>query len=107
MPKGPKGEKRPSDVIGNAVKVMRIAVAEDADEAPPDDGKNKAAQELGRMGGKARTAKLSDSSTILASARCVCIALKKMLIRQIARSAAMALGETHCTPEPRDRFCCT
>ena len=26
MPKGPKGEKRPADVIGNAVKVMRIAV---------------------------------------------------------------------------------
>ena len=29
MPKGPKGEKRPADVIGNAVKVMRIAVGED------------------------------------------------------------------------------
>jgi hypothetical protein len=25
MPKGPKGEKRPADVIGNAVKVMKIA----------------------------------------------------------------------------------
>jgi hypothetical protein len=25
MPTGPKGEKRPVDVIGNAVKVMRIA----------------------------------------------------------------------------------
>ena len=25
MPEGPKGEKRPADVIGNAVKVMRIA----------------------------------------------------------------------------------
>jgi hypothetical protein len=25
MPTGPKGEKRPADVIGNAVKVMRIA----------------------------------------------------------------------------------
>jgi hypothetical protein len=24
MPKGPKGQKRPADVIGNAVKVMRI-----------------------------------------------------------------------------------
>jgi len=23
MPKGPKGEKRPADVVGNAVKVMR------------------------------------------------------------------------------------
>lgn len=46
--------KRPADVIGNAVKVMRIAVGEEADDAPVEDGKNKAAQELGRMGGKAR-----------------------------------------------------
>jgi len=53
MPKGPKGEKRPADVIGNAVKVMRIAVGEEADDTP-DDGKNKAAQELGRLGGAAR-----------------------------------------------------
>ena len=28
MPKGPKGEKRPADVIGNAVHVMRIATGE-------------------------------------------------------------------------------
>ena len=53
MPTGPKGEKRPADVIGNAVKVMRIATGEEADDAP-DDGKNKAAQELGRKGGKKR-----------------------------------------------------
>jgi hypothetical protein len=36
MPKGPKGEKRPSDVIGNAVKVMRIAVGADNDAVPDD-----------------------------------------------------------------------
>ena len=28
MPKGPKGEKRPTDVIGAAVKVMKIATGE-------------------------------------------------------------------------------
>jgi hypothetical protein len=28
MPRGPKGQKRPADVIGNAVKVMRIATGE-------------------------------------------------------------------------------
>ncbi len=28
MPKGPKGEKRPADVIGAAVKVMQIATGE-------------------------------------------------------------------------------
>lgn len=33
MPKGPKGEKRPADVIGNAVKVMRIATGDEDD--PP------------------------------------------------------------------------
>lgn len=53
MPTGPKGEKRPADLIGNAVKVMRIATGEESD-TPADDGKNKAAQELGRKGGAAR-----------------------------------------------------
>src|SRR5690349_10461060 len=53
----PKG--RPDDVIGNAVKVMMIAVGEEADDAPPVDGKNKAAQELGRMGSKGRTEGMS------------------------------------------------
>lgn len=53
MPTGPKGEKRPADVIGNAVKVMRIATGEESD-TPSADGKNKAAQELGRKGGAAR-----------------------------------------------------
>jgi hypothetical protein len=28
MPRSPKGEKRPADVIGNAVKVMQIATGE-------------------------------------------------------------------------------
>ena len=54
MPKGPKGEKRPADVIGNAVKVMRIAVGDEAEDLPADDGKNKAAQALGELGGAAR-----------------------------------------------------
>jgi hypothetical protein len=53
MLRGPEGEKRPADVIGNAVKIMRIAVGEDSDTAP-DDGKNKAAQALGKLGGAAR-----------------------------------------------------
>ncbi len=58
MPKGPKGQKRPADVIGNAVKVMQIATGE-AEEEYDEDGKNKAAVELGRKGGAARAAKLS------------------------------------------------
>jgi len=59
MPKGPKGEKRPADVIGTAVKVMRIATGEETEDTPPDDGKDKAAVSLGRRGGKARARRLS------------------------------------------------
>jgi hypothetical protein len=66
MPTGPKGEKRPADVIGNAVRVMRIATGEETDPLPADDGKNRAAQELGRLGGKkggsARAAALTAES---------------------------------------------
>ena len=58
MPKGPKGEKRPADVIGAAVKVMQIAIGE-IEEDIDDDGKNKAAVELGRKGGKARAKKMN------------------------------------------------
>ena len=58
MPVGPRGEKRPADVIGNAVMVARIATGE-AEEAFVDDGKNKAAVELGRRGGKSRAEKLT------------------------------------------------
>ncbi len=58
MPRGPKGEKRPGDVIGAAVKVMRIATGEITEDSD-DDGKNKAAVELGRKGGHARAKKLS------------------------------------------------
>jgi hypothetical protein len=56
MPRGPKGEKRPAGVIGNAVHVMRIATGEIDETAATDDGKNAAAVALGRMGGKARAA---------------------------------------------------
>ena len=40
MPRGPKGEKRPADVIGNAVKVMRIATGEEVEIIDADDGKD-------------------------------------------------------------------
>lgn len=60
MPKGPKGQKRPSDVIGNAVKVMKIATGEEQEEfEKDDDGKDKAAQSMGRRGGKARAEKMT------------------------------------------------
>jgi hypothetical protein len=56
MPKGPRGEKRPADVIGNAVKVMRIATGEEEEEL---DRAKSAAAELGSRGGKARAQKMS------------------------------------------------
>jgi len=58
MPTGPKGQKRPVDVIGNAVKVMQIATGE-AEEEYEGDGKDKAAAELGRKGGQARAERMS------------------------------------------------
>jgi len=62
MPKGPKGEKRPADVIANAVKVMKIATGEiEEDIATPEkEGKDPAAVSMGKRGGKARAAALSE-----------------------------------------------
>ena len=58
MPRGPEGQKRPADVVGNAVKVMRIATGEEEEEYE-DDGKDPAAKALGAKGGKARAKKLT------------------------------------------------
>jgi acyl-CoA reductase-like NAD-dependent aldehyde dehydrogenase len=58
MPKGPKGEKRPADVISNAIHVAKIATGEIV-ETVPDDGKDKAAQALGKKGGHARAKSVS------------------------------------------------
>jgi hypothetical protein len=58
MPRGPRGEKRPADVIGNAVKVMRIATGEEPEELETDSAKS-AAAELGSRGGKARAARMT------------------------------------------------
>lgn len=53
MPTGPKGQKRPADVIGSAVKIMRIATGEETNDVI-DDGKDPAAKALGAKGGKKR-----------------------------------------------------
>jgi hypothetical protein len=54
MPKGPKGQKRPADVIGNAIRVAKIATGEAEEEYEDEARKDQAAAELGRKGGKAR-----------------------------------------------------
>ena len=60
MSRGPKGQKRPADVIGAAVQIAKIATGEvEEDIGTTDDGKDKAAVALGRKGGAARAAKLS------------------------------------------------
>ena len=51
MRTGPKGEKRPADVIGAAVKVMKISTGE-IEEDTNDENKDPAAVALGRKGGK-------------------------------------------------------
>ena len=58
MPRGPKGEKRPADNIGNAIMIAKIATGE-IDDLTTGDGKNAAAVALGRMGGKARAAAMT------------------------------------------------
>ena len=52
--RGPKGEKRPADVIGKAVHIMRIAMGE-VEESPPKSGRIRS----GRAGAKARAKNLS------------------------------------------------
>lgn len=63
MPKGPKGQKRPADVIGNAIKVARIATGEESDELT-NDGKDKAAVSLGKRGGRARANALTPKQRV-------------------------------------------
>lgn len=55
MPTGPKGQKRPADVIGNAVHVMRIATGEFEETPAPVNP----AAEMGRKGGAARARTLT------------------------------------------------
>ncbi len=54
MPTGPRGEKRPADVIGAAVMVAKIATGEIEEELEPEPMHRDAKREAGRKGGKAR-----------------------------------------------------
>lgn len=55
MPKGPRGEKRPADVIGNAVMVARIATGEIEDTIEKKSGRVRS----GKAGAKARAESLT------------------------------------------------
>ena len=58
MPTGPKGQKRPADVIGTAIMVAKIATGEIEDMTPPNRRKERA-QRGGLKGGSARALKLT------------------------------------------------
>ena len=51
MPTGPKGQKRPADVIGNAITVARTATCQDEEEYEAKPEKDDAAASLGRTHG--------------------------------------------------------
>lgn len=56
MPRDPEGRKRPADVIGNAVHVMRLATGQIEDKPISNRAKG------GKAGGKARAKALSPES---------------------------------------------
>jgi hypothetical protein len=57
MPKTPTGAKRPADVIGNAVHVMRIATGQI--EEPKPTATIESSRKGGLKGGKARAERLT------------------------------------------------
>jgi hypothetical protein len=57
MPRGPRGEKRPADVIGAAVMVAKIATGEIEEKLELKSGRTRS----GRAGAKARADKLSEN----------------------------------------------
>ena len=60
MPKGPKGQKRPADVVSNATKVARIATGEEQEDMPKATSeRSAAARVLGQKGGEARAKALT------------------------------------------------
>jgi hypothetical protein len=56
MPKGPRGEKRPADVIGAAITVAKIATGEIEDTQSTAPGRAKG----GKIGGARRAVTLSE-----------------------------------------------
>lgn len=55
MPTGPRGERRPADLIGTAIKVARIAAGEMVEELRPPSGRVRS----GRAGAKTRAESMS------------------------------------------------
>lgn len=70
----PKQPKRPTDVVSNAVHVMKVLTGE-AQEINPDAGKDPAAVALGRKGGakggKKRAANMTKEQRVAAAKRAI------------------------------------
>ena len=67
MPKGPRGEKRPGDVIGAAIMVAKIATGEVEDNVASASDARRAAS---AKGGVARASALSKATDPLSTAVC-------------------------------------
>lgn len=59
LPKGPRGEKRPADMIGAAIRLAKISVGGEEDERE-DAPQPSPAVQLGKLGGAARARKLTE-----------------------------------------------
>lgn len=77
MPKGPQGQKRPTDVIGAAVTVMRIATGELSEPLKPKDPAAVALGKLGgAKGGKARAERMTKAQRSKAAKKAAAIRWK-------------------------------
>lgn len=59
MPTGPRGERRPADVIGAAVMVSKILTGEIEEELESEPKDTRAQSEAGKKGGAARAESLT------------------------------------------------
>jgi hypothetical protein len=89
MPRGPKGEKRPADVIGNAVHVMRIATGEIEETQEPKSP----AAELGSKGGKARAEKMTPGRRAQSCDETLCSTIGRAFTRRCGGSEAGTTGD--------------
>jgi len=71
MPQGPRGEKRPADVIGNAVKLMRIATGGRPAKDTAEGGLAQPRREAALSAGRARSAQgLDRAQKVIDAATC-------------------------------------
>ena len=91
MPQGPKGERRPRDVIGNAVQVMRIARVQSSRQLEREAGRNVEVMWLtGRV--------VPDHNTIVDFRKDNGRAIRQVCFLQAAALRALAMTPTRWSP---------